>query len=70
MSLAESQTFKEICDERDGKCPQCGSDLVYPRGHECYCEECGWPDEDYADSGDVDESKDSESIITLADNGL
>ena len=29
-------------------CPQCGEKhLVYPRGLPAYCEECGWPDENF-----------------------
>jgi len=31
----------------EGKCPVCKSLLVYPRGDEPYCEDCGWPDEDF-----------------------
>lgn len=31
----------------DGKCPQCGELLVYPRNDIPYCEDCGWPDEDF-----------------------
>jgi hypothetical protein len=28
-------------------CPQCGELLVHPRGDTAYCEDCGWPDEDF-----------------------
>lgn len=28
--------------EEEGKCPNCGELLVYPRGDDSYCEECGW----------------------------
>lgn len=30
-------------------CPQCNSwiGLKYPRDSKCYCEDCGWPDEDF-----------------------
>ena len=35
--------------EEDGICPQCGELLVYPRGDTPYCEDCGWPDEDFDD---------------------
>jgi uncharacterized OB-fold protein len=31
------------------RCPQCGELLVFPKGEEPYCEDCGWPDEDYDD---------------------
>lgn len=31
----------------DGVCPQCGELLVYPSGDSPYCEDCGWPDEDF-----------------------
>lgn len=34
----------------DGICPQCGELLVYPRGEDPYCEDCGWPDEDFNES--------------------
>jgi len=34
----------------DGICPQCNDLLIYPRGSEPYCEECGWPDEDFGTS--------------------
>ena len=32
-----------------GLCPQCQSDtgLKYPRGMGVYCEDCGWPEEDF-----------------------
>lgn len=35
------------------KCPQCQSweTLKFPNGHEPYCEDCGWPDEDRNGSG-------------------
>lgn len=29
-------------------CPTCKELLVFPRGSYCYCEDCGWPDEDFA----------------------
>ena len=41
--MIESQTI--VVD--DGICPQCGELLVYPRGGKPYCEDCGWPDEDF-----------------------
>jgi len=28
-------------------CPTCKEALVFPRGHNPYCEDCGWPDEDF-----------------------
>lgn len=28
-------------------CPNCGESLVFPRDSYAYCEECGWPDEDF-----------------------
>ena len=30
-------------------CPQCNSPtgIKYPRGYPKYCEDCGWPDEDF-----------------------
>ena len=33
----------------DGDCPQCGSDtgVKYPRVGSPYCEDCGWPDDDF-----------------------
>jgi len=32
-----------------GNCPQCNSDtgIKYPRNDTAYCEDCGWPDEDF-----------------------
>lgn len=34
-----------------GTCPQCDSDtgVKIPREGTVYCEDCGWPDEDFAD---------------------
>ncbi|MFA5027559.1 MAG: hypothetical protein WC713_06745 [Candidatus Methylomirabilota bacterium] len=32
------------------QCPQCGELLVFPRNDTPYCEDCGWPDEDYGGS--------------------
>jgi hypothetical protein len=29
------------------RCPRCKELLVHPRGLPSYCEECGWPDEDF-----------------------
>jgi hypothetical protein len=31
------------------KCPVCDSLLVFPRGDTPYCEDCGWPDEDFGE---------------------
>lgn len=28
-------------------CPTCNELLVFPRESYAYCEECGWPDEDF-----------------------
>jgi len=33
-------------------CPQCGELLVFPKGDEPYCEDCGWPDEDFDEPND------------------
>jgi uncharacterized OB-fold protein len=41
--------IKDDEDISDGRCPECGELLVYPRGDDPYCEECGWPDEDFND---------------------
>lgn len=30
-----------------GICPICSEMLVFPRGGLAYCEDCGWPDEDF-----------------------
>jgi len=29
------------------KCPACRELLIFPRGGDSYCEECGWPNEDF-----------------------
>ena len=29
-------------------CPNCKELLVFPRNSYCYCEECGYPDEDFS----------------------
>lgn len=29
------------------KCPSCRDLLIHPRGDTVYCEECGWPNEDF-----------------------
>ena len=36
---------------KKGMCPQCSSDtgLKYPRNEPPYCEDCGWPDEDFGE---------------------
>lgn len=33
------------------RCPQCNSweGLKFPRGLEAYCEDCGWPNEDFGE---------------------
>ena len=38
----------------NGRCPQCDSDtgVKIPREGGIYCEDCGWPDEDFKDVGD------------------
>lgn len=28
-------------------CPSCKSLLVFPRDNQSYCEDCGWPEEDF-----------------------
>jgi hypothetical protein len=30
-------------------CPACRETLVFPRDSYYYCEECGWPDEDFCE---------------------
>ncbi len=30
-------------------CPTCKSTLVFPRDLTAYCEDCGWPDEDFGE---------------------
>lgn len=30
-------------------CPTCNEMLVFPRGSYAYCEECGYPDEDFSE---------------------
>jgi len=49
-----------------GKCPQCYSEsgLKYPQNDEFYCEDCGFPDEDFSD----DESADLKRIAWLERN--
>ncbi len=47
-------TWKAI-EERvktEARCPQCNSweGLKFPRGLEPYCEDCGWPDEDFGEA--------------------
>ena len=39
---------------RTGYCPQCQSEdgVKIPRGRHAYCEDCGWPNEDFSDSED------------------
>lgn len=31
----------------NGICPICNERLIYPRDDYAYCEDCGWPDEDF-----------------------
>lgn len=40
----------KLATEINGKCPQCGSEtgVKIPREGGVYCEDCGWPDEDFA----------------------
>lgn len=39
------------CEEDDGACTQCGSitGLKFPRGLPAYCEDCGWPDDNFGE---------------------
>ncbi len=47
--LTERPQFREWKDaEVDPVCPQCGQHgLVWPRTERMFCEDCGWPDEDF-----------------------
>jgi hypothetical protein len=38
-------------------CPQCSSDtgVKYPRNDIAYCEDCGWPDEDFDEAQEAGE---------------
>lgn len=31
--------------KKENECPRCSEPLVFPRGLEAYCEECGYPEE-------------------------
>lgn len=31
------------------ECPTCSHLLVFPRGDSQYCEDCGWPNEDFGE---------------------
>jgi hypothetical protein len=44
-----SSEMREIMKKPLEKCPACKELLVFPRGTHCYCEDCGWPEEDYAE---------------------
>ena len=47
MQSQESKQANCHIKENDMKaCPQCNELLIFPRNSECYCEECGYPDED------------------------
>ena len=48
-------TWKAIEEYVDNRCPQCNSweGLKFPREGGTYCEDCGWPDEDFG-KDDVD----------------
>ena len=37
-------------DQKLTTCPICVELLVFPRGDYAYCEDCGWPDEDFEDT--------------------
>jgi hypothetical protein len=54
-------TQEEIANAiNTGICPQCESSIIYPRGDTPYCEDCGWPDDDFGE-----ESMDNISIEDL-----
>lgn len=40
--------------EKLDTCPQCGSDtgIKLPSNGDFYCEDCGWPDEDFGEEND------------------
>lgn len=42
---------KKVQNKHKNKCPVCKASLVFPRGHKSYCEECGYPDEDFGKKG-------------------
>lgn len=38
----------EVLRSRPMTCPQCTvGDIKIPNGYDIYCEDCGWPDEDF-----------------------
>ena len=48
-----------VCDlaiQLYGKCPQCASStgIKMPSGYPIYCEDCGWPDDDFGIVLEVD----------------
>jgi len=49
MEDADGWADKPVCS-MGASCPQCGDTLVFPRGLEPYCENCGWPDENRAEA--------------------
>ena len=40
-----------VVGDKEGNCIQCGSEtgVKYPREEEPYCEDCGYPDEDFVE---------------------
>ena len=51
------QTGTDQPKKGDVVCPQCGSkEVKYPRNDSAYCEDCGWPDEDFADQPKKDDA--------------
>jgi len=49
-----------------GKCPQCKAATVFPRGDAEYCEECGWPDENRADTELQDKIKNATFLMVCS----
>ena len=45
-----------MTEPRIDKCPQCSASVIQPREGGDYCEECGWPDENWAPNTDMPES--------------
>jgi len=50
--LPKDKTVDIPKDFKEGDCPQCGSKtgIKIPANHDPYCEDCGWPDEDFDES--------------------
>lgn len=57
IEVESSQQMPNNEQQKKQECPQCGELLVFPRGDDPYCEDCGYPD-DYFDDYNTPDNND------------